>query len=269
VSPMTNWQNWRKILPTLAIVTSIISFTPITIKLTPVMAADWATVQKRGYLIVGVKDNLPPLGFRNESGDLVGLEIDIARRLAQELLGDPSLVEFVPLSNRDRLTAIWDDRVDIVIAQLTLTNNRARLVDFTLPYYTDGMALVAKPGLAPNYFNQAGKIAVLTGSANISVLQYYFPAAALIGVDSYQAGLLALQNNQVDAFAGDRSVLTPWLQANPEFMALEPNLTPTSLAIAMPRGLQYAQLRQGVHKQIENWRKSGWLRERADHWGLP
>jgi polar amino acid transport system substrate-binding protein len=272
-------RDWQKILPTLAIALSTFGTFSIfntsnivgfgSIDPAPALAADLATVQKRGYLIVGVKDNLPPLGFKNESGELVGLEIDIAKRLAQELLGDESRVEFVPLNNRDRLDALWLDRVDIVIAQVTLTNNRARLVDFTLPYYTDGMALVARQGTAIEDFNQASKIAVIKGSANITGLQYYFPQADLIGVDSYQAGLAALQNNQVDAFAGDRSVLSFWLQANPEFVALADDLAPTSLAIAMPKGLQYNELRQNVYQQIELWRKSGWLRQRANDWGLP
>ncbi|AFY68565.1 amino acid ABC transporter substrate-binding protein, PAAT family [Thalassoporum mexicanum PCC 7367] len=269
---MTNWPNWQKVLLPLlplTIATNLFGLAVGVITPAAAIGADWATIQKRGYLVVGVKDNLPPLGFRNEADQLVGLEIDIAKRLAQELLGDETLVEFVPLANRDRLDALWSDRVDIVIAQITLTNNRARLVDFTLPYYTDGMALVARKGRESDDFNRSARIAVLGGSANITALQYYFPTADLIGVDSYQSGLAALQTNQVDAFAGDRSVLSFWLQSHPEFVAIEQNLAPTSLAIAMPKGLQYQELRHGVYAQIEQWRESGWLRERADHWGLP
>ncbi|MFN9861330.1 MAG: transporter substrate-binding domain-containing protein, partial [Pseudanabaena sp.] len=92
------------------------------------------SIRKRGKLIIGVKDNLPPLGFRDRDGNLVGLEIELARELAKEL-NIP--IEFVPLKNRDRLSAIANNQVDLAIAQITVTNNRARLVDFSLPYYTD------------------------------------------------------------------------------------------------------------------------------------
>ncbi|MGL5192033.1 MAG: transporter substrate-binding domain-containing protein, partial [Chroococcales cyanobacterium] len=52
-------------------------------------AAELAEIQQRGQLIVAVKDNVRPMGFRAGNGNLQGFEIDIARRLAQELLGSP------------------------------------------------------------------------------------------------------------------------------------------------------------------------------------
>jgi polar amino acid transport system substrate-binding protein len=226
-------------------------------------------VQKRGRLIVGVKDNLPPLGFRDASGNLVGFEIDIARELAKELLGDDRQVELVALKNRDRLPAIWEDRVDLVIAQLTLTNNRTRLVDFTLPYYTDGAVLVARRGTTLADLQQSAAIAVLKDSSTIAVLQYKLPQAKTIGVDSYQEGLAALQAGRVQAFAGDGSAIRQWLKANPAYEQVGAHLSAHSLAIALPRGVQYVELRDRVFRIVQKWRKNGWLRDRATYWGLP
>ena len=58
------------------------------------VAADLETIQARGYLVVAVRDGWRPLGYRDESGNLVGLEIDIARQLADVILDDPNAVVF-------------------------------------------------------------------------------------------------------------------------------------------------------------------------------
>ena len=78
----------------------------------PAAAAELSEIQARGYLIVGIKTNRLPLGFIDETGEISGFEIDIARRLAEALLGDATAVEFVPLRNVDRLNAVLEGRVD-------------------------------------------------------------------------------------------------------------------------------------------------------------
>ncbi len=222
-------------------------------------------IQKRGKLIVGIKDNLPPLGFRDRNGNLAGLEIELARELAREL-NIP--IEFVPLKNRDRLSALANNQVDLAIAQITVTTNRTRLVDFSLPYYTDSTIAIAKQGNTRQDLNQAIAIAVLKNSASIAVIQSQFPKAAIIGANSYEDGLAALQAGKVKAFVGDRSSLTQWLKEHPEYEIIGQPLAVHSLAIALPRGLQHLNLRDRVFAVVEKWRKSSWLTDRVKYWGL-
>lgn len=66
-------------------------------------AAELDEIRRRGYIVVGVKDNLRPLGFRDEAGELEGLEIDLAHWLAEQLLGDAEAIVFQPLTNQERL----------------------------------------------------------------------------------------------------------------------------------------------------------------------
>jgi polar amino acid transport system substrate-binding protein len=222
-------------------------------------------IKKRGKLIVGVKDNLYPLGFRDRSGNLAGLEIDIARELAKEL---DFPVELVPLKNRDRLSALQTNQVDLAIAQITVTNNRSRLIDFSLPYYTDSTIAIARRGTTFQELSQPSAIGVLKNSAAIAVIQSQFPKAAIIGANSYQDGLNALQSGKVKAFVGDRTSLTQWLREHPDFEFIGQPLASHSLAIALPRGLQHLDLRDRVFDIVEKWRKNGWLKERANFWGL-
>lgn len=222
-------------------------------------------IQKRGRLVIGVKDNLPPLGFRDRSGNLAGLEIDIARELAKEL---NMPLELVALKNRDRLSALQTNQIDLAIAQITVTTNRSRLVDFSLPYYTDSTIAIAKRGTTSQELRLPSAIGVLKNSAAIAAIQSQFPKAAIIGVSSYPDGLEALQSGKVKAFVGDRSSLVEWLKDHPDYETIGQPLAVHSLAIALPRGLQHLDLRDRVFDIVEKWRKNGWLKERSSYWNL-
>jgi polar amino acid transport system substrate-binding protein len=234
------------------------------------LAAELAEIIRRGKLIVAVKDNLRPLGFYDEQGKLQGLEIDIARGLAQELLGNPNAVIFKPVSNQERLQVAIDGEVDIVIARVTATPSRLRLVDLSNFYYLDGTGLVSKnPHLRQLNDVVTSKIAVLNNSSTIAAVRSELPGARLIGVNSYQEALTLLETGQADALAADNSVLTGWIQEYPQYRRLPIRLSGEALCVVMPKGLQYTSLHDRVNEAITQWKKSGWLQERANFWGLP
>jgi len=232
------------------------------------VAESLAVMQATGHLRIGVKDNLRPLGFRDDQGQLQGLEIDLARKLTQELLGLEAQAELIPLLNQERRTALLEGKVDLVIAQMVATSNRTRLVVFSPYYYLDGTGLLVKTS-TPASAIAPSKIAVLQGSSAIAVLRAWRPRAELIGVASYQAALVLLEQNQVDAIAADNSVLTGLHQTRPGYQQLPLRLSGEPLAIAMPKGLQYQDLHQRIDQVLERLQQSGWLAERIQYWGLP
>lgn len=233
-------------------------------------AAELAVIKQRRYLIVAVKDNLSPLGFRNNLGQLEGLEIDIARRLAQELLGRQDAVQFQSVSNQDRIAAVLDGQVDLAIASITVTGPRARLISFSTPYYVNGVTLItAQPAIQRWSDLATRRIAVLEGSGTIAVVRYFLPRAQLITVESYAAGQALLESDQAVAFAGDASVLSGWVREFPQYRLLPTLLSAEPFSIVMPKGVQYDDLRQQVNAAIARWEKEGWLQDRATYWGLP
>ncbi|MGB3613103.1 MAG: transporter substrate-binding domain-containing protein [Elainellaceae cyanobacterium] len=234
------------------------------------VAADLDTIRERGYLVAAVKANAPPLGFEGDDGQLQGLEVDIARQLAAVLLGDSAAVELVPVRNVERIPLLLADEVDVVVARLTVTEQRSRLVDFSSPYYFDGTALMTRqPGLQAFTDIQSGPVAVLLGSTTIDDLRWHLPQAELVGVDSYQDGYALLEAGRVVAFGADATVLTGWTQAHPQYRLLPSLLSAEALSVAIPRGLQYQTLSQQVDDAIATWQETGWLRDRIRHWGLP
>ncbi len=233
------------------------------------LAADLKTIAQRGHLTVAIKDNLRPLGFRDAQGTLQGLEIDIAQRLAQELLGKSGSVVFKPVNNRDRLAVVLNGQVDLTIARVTATPSRSRVVNFSTPYYLDGTALVtnvpAIQGIS-DLTNQT--IAVLNDSSTIAALRYRLPQTKLVGVNSYAEGKSLLASGKVAAFASDTSILTSWVKEFPTDRLLPVRLSTEPLCIVLPKGVQYDELRRQIDQALDRWKAEGWLQQRAIYWGL-
>ncbi len=234
------------------------------------IATELRQIQQRGYLIVGVKENVPPLGSRTVAGELEGFEIDLARRLATDLLGDGAAVELKPLANPDRLPALLAGEVDLLIAQVTQTADRDRLVTFSPPYYLSGMQVITlQPELNRLAALRDQRLGVLVGSDAGAIALARLPRLTLVPYDSYRAAQAGLRQGDIDAFLGDAAILTGWQQAQPELLSVGPLLSVDTLAIALPKGLQHEPLRQKVEAIVRQWQQSGWLQNRQQHWGLP
>ena len=236
----------------------------------PAWSAPLNEIQERGKLIVAVKDNLRPLGFRDAAGNLQGLEIDLAKRLAEELFGKVDAVVLQPVQNVDRLNVVIEDKVDLAIARVTQNESRLRIVDLSRPYYLDGTGLITKDATIKQVSDVATKaIAVLKGSNTIAIIKYASPTSKLVGVNSYKEALTLLENGGASAFAADRSILAGWMQDYPQYRLLPTKLSTEALCVVMPKGLQYAQLQDRVNEAISRLQASGWLAQRAAAWGLP
>ncbi|EDX84388.1 Bacterial extracellular solute-binding protein, family 3 [Synechococcus sp. PCC 7335] len=267
----------RKLLAGVGSILGVQFLLPLFVSLNA-FAAELSEIRERGYLVVAVKDNRPPMGFLNSADQLSGFEIDIARKLAEDLLGDADAVELVPTRNVDRLDAVIENRVDVAIAALTITEPRRRIVSFSYPYYLDGTAFITRlptdsaPDILTLHDLQLGTIAVLERSSTVAQLSYLLPAAQQVGVGSYLEAQTLVESGAVDAFAGDASVLAGWTMEGgalmnhsmlPDIISAEP------LAVVLPKGQQYSPLQTAVNKAIQRWYKEGWLQARSQFWELP
>lgn len=237
-------------------------------------AAELREIRQRGYLVIAIKENIRPLGFRDPSGKLQGLEIDIAQRLAQELLGQEvgqeSATRLQAVENRDRLQAVESGKVDLAIAKVTRTPSRERIVNFSIPYYIDGVGFITRdPAIQSLRDLTRRTIVLLKGSSTISQVRFLYPNAQLIGVDSYQQAQELLESGKAAAFAGDTTVLTGWQQEFPSYRVLPTQISSEALCIVLPKGLHHEPLRQAVNEAITRMERSGWLQERIRYWGLP
>lgn len=252
----------------------------------PSSAVPLQVIRDRGFLSVGVKTNLFPMGFRDESGTLVGFEIAIARQLAQELLGSSDAVRLIPVSNVDRLQAVAEGRVDVAIAAMTATDSRRRWVDFTAPYYFE-RSMILVQSATPSPITSSPKtpspqtpspqtladligesVAVLKGSSAIEALSEEDLKLTIVEVESYNAGLAQLRSGQVKALVGDRVMLLGMMRQEPSLQFLKEEFGLYPMAIAMPKGVDSASLRSGVNEAVDRWQQNGWLRSQWIQWNL-
>ncbi|WP_295613678.1 transporter substrate-binding domain-containing protein [Chamaesiphon sp. GL140_3_metabinner_50] len=248
---------------------TLLSIASIDFLSTSVRAGTLKEIQQRKQLIVAVKDNLPPLGFRDRSGNLQGLEIDIARKLAAEIFNNSDALKLVPVANQDRLKVAIDGTVDLTIARVTITSTRSRVVDFSRYYYRDGTGIITNRSNINNNSDLVGqKVAILNNSTTIASVQYIIPKAQLVGVDSYRQAQQLLATGKVVAIAADRSLLIGWSKTTPTYRLLPDKLSTETLGIVIPKGQQYDALRQLVDKSIAQWQANGWLQQRIQYWGL-
>jgi polar amino acid transport system substrate-binding protein len=234
------------------------------------IAAPLSEILQRGHLVVAVKDNFYPLGYRDRNGTLQGFEIAIAKRLAKELLGSEQAITLQPVQNTERINAVTSGAVDLAIADLTLTENRMRLVSFSEPYYRNGTGILTQTpqwNTLQTLYRQP--VAVLQPSITLPYLKSALPKARLMGVSSYGAGQQLLDTAQVKALVGDRLVLFNLAHQNPQYLFFSTNLTVQPLAIALPKGLPYEPLRARINDSLRQWQREGWLDKQRQTWAMP
>src|SRR4051794_34673962 len=101
-------------------------------------------VLKRDKLIVGTYSTSPPLAYVDEKGELVGFEIDLARQLAKDLLGDAKKVEFVVLQSDGRFPSALSGKIDLGLCSTTITGDRAVRIAFTRPLMDTAAIVLAR-----------------------------------------------------------------------------------------------------------------------------
>ena len=174
------------------------------------------TVLDRGHLIVGTGSTNAPWHFEDEKGDLVGMDIAMARILAKGLFDDESKVEFVREDPAARIPNIATGKVDIVIQFMTVSPQRAQQVAFSRPYYIEGAALLTKPDSKRKTYEalkQGGadtKVSVLQNVDADKLVHDALPQAQVVQIDTQANVIQALEAGRVDAAAVDLSTVW-WL----------------------------------------------------------
>ena len=103
-------------------------------------------ILQRGKLIVGTGVGNPPWHFRDEKGEMAGFDVDVAKIVAKGLFGDDTKIEYVNQASDARIPNIVTDKVDITCQFMTVTAERAQQVNFTIPYYREGVGLMMAAG---------------------------------------------------------------------------------------------------------------------------
>lgn len=202
-------------------------------------------VLARGHLIVGTGSTNAPWHFKDESGNLVGFDIDIAKIIAKGLFGDDTKIEFVQQESDARIPNVTTGKVDITCQFMTVTAERAQQVNVTIPYYREGVGLLTR---ADGKLKTYEELKAAGSGATVSVLQNVYAEdmvhAALpeAKVDQYESVDLiyqALNSGQADAAATDQSSLQWLIVTTPgKYLDAGYGWNPQSYSCAVKRGDQ-------------------------------
>jgi polar amino acid transport system substrate-binding protein len=194
-------------------------FTPRGAVAQTVARSKLQTIKERGRLIVGTGSTNPPWHFEGADGKLQGMDIDLARLLAKSLFDDPNKVEFVLQGSDARIPSLITDKVDIVVQWMTVTPGRAQQVEFTVPYYREGVSLMmlARGGKYTKFDELKANGATVTvgGMQNVFLEEWVRKALPQAKVDAFEspdAVLQALNARRIDAYMADQSAMR-WLMA--------------------------------------------------------
>jgi polar amino acid transport system substrate-binding protein len=175
-------------------------------------------VLDRGHLIVGTGSTNPPWHFEDDSGKLVGMDIDMAKLMAKGLFEDAEKVEFVREAPDARIPNLVTNKVDVVFQFMSVTAGRAAQVEFTVPYYREGGGLLMAKG---GRFKSFDEMLAAGGDVTVSILQNVYaedlvhsqlPQAKVLQLDTPANSVQAVQSKKADAVLLDSSTVK-WLIA--------------------------------------------------------
>jgi len=178
-----------------------------------------AKIKKRGYVRVGVFSDKPPFGYVDKEGKNQGYDIYFAKRIAKDLLGDESKVKFELVEAASRVEVLVSDKVDITLANFTKTPERARVVDFALPYMKVSLGVVSPDGAVIKSVDElkGKKLIVNKGTTADAYFTKNHPDIELVKYDQNTETFAALVDKRGVALAHDNALLFAWAKENPGF----------------------------------------------------
>ncbi|TSB18251.1 glutamate ABC transporter substrate-binding protein [Streptomyces benahoarensis] len=180
----------------------------------------WRRAERRGHLVIGVKEDQPYLGERDpSSGRYSGFDIEIARMMSASLGFDPATIDFKTISSANRETALQNGQIDLYVGTYTINAMRKKQVGFAGPYYMAGQGLLVRAGEndidGPE--DLAGRrVCSAAGSTPYQRIKADYPKAVLVAYDTYSICVDNLLTYQVDAVTTDDAILLGYAAKAPD-----------------------------------------------------
>ena len=234
-------------------------------------ASDIQKIKDAGVFKVGVKVDVPKYGLKNTTtGEVEGLEVDIAKAVSKKIFGDENKIETTAVTAKTRGPLLDNGEIDAVIATFTITDERKQSYNFSDPYFTDGVGLLVKKSLGAKELKDLdGKtIGVAQSSTTKKALE---DEAAKEGITlkfsefgSYPEISAALDSGRIDCFSVDASILNGYLSDSKEILDFRTN--PQEYGIATKKSNE--GLAKLVNEVVAEMKSSGELDKLIAKWEI-
>lgn len=225
-------------------------------------------IMQRGKIVVGVKYDAKPFGYLNAKGEPVGYDVDLAHKVAGIILGDENKIEFKPVTSSNRILKLSRGDVDMLIATMTITKPRQRIVDFSVPYYMTGQSIMVNKGSKITSMSDLNgkKAIVIFGSTAENNLKLLAPNAEIIGFKTYTSGYKALKSGLADAMVSDDSILLGFTIDDSSVKLLAQKYSLAPYAIAFRKSHLSGRFLNKVNFALEYLKNSGELNSLNEKW---
>lgn len=216
-------------------------------------------IKKVGVIRISVFDSNPPFGFIDpQTKKLAGYDVDIAQEIADSL---GVKLELRPTNPANRIPLLTSGKVDLIGANFTITDERAKQVDFSIPDFATGQKFIARKGVlkTPDDIKPL-RIGADKGTVQEVTLRERFPDTKVISYDDTPQAFAALRNGNVQAITQDDAKLVGLLGNLPEKVKVDFEISPFSLtkeyqALAASKG--ETRLVENVNETLIKLEKDG------------
>ena len=194
-------------------------------------------IKESGTINIGVFSDKSPFGYVDENGEYQGYDVYYARRIGEDLGVE---INFVSTEAANRIEYLQTGKVDIILANFTVTEERAEEVDFALPYMNVALGLVSPESAVITDLSQIGpddEVIVISGTTAETYLEANHPEIKLQKYDAYAEAKTALENGNGVAWANDNTEVIAFAIENPGFTVGIPSLgSADTIAAAVTKG---------------------------------
>ena len=223
----------------------------------PAYADTLDDIKKALKIRIGIDTAIPPFGMVDDKMMPTGSDVDTARLLAKDL---GVALEIVTATGPSRIPMLQTNKVDLVISTLSITPDRAKVIDFSVPYADHPSVVAALPSIAiKSYADLAGKkVAVVRGTTQDTDLAREAKGAQLVRYEDDATMALAFASGQVDILATARSLLPAISKKNPGRTA-ESKITMQTFYLAVGLRKNEPKLKAWVDEWVRTNLKNGKL----------
>lgn len=219
-------------------------------------------IKAAGKIRIGVFSDKPPFGFVDEKGVNQGYDVYLAKRIAKDLLGDENKVEFVLVEAANRVEYLQSNKVDIILANFTVTPERKEKVDFANPYMKVSLGVVSPDGSPIKSVDdlKGKKLVVNKGTTAETYFAKNYPDIELVKFEQNTEAFAALKDGRGVALAHDNTLLFAWARENEGYTTFISSLgDEDAIAPAVKKG--NTELLDWVNKEIDTLTSEGFFKE--------
>lgn len=199
-----------------------------------------AAIKERGKLLVGVKYDTKLFGLKDpSSGQVEGFDIDISKAIAKHILGDENAIELKEVTSKTRIPMLNNGEIDMVVATMTITEERKKEVDFSDVYFQAGQSLLVKKGspiTGLESLTKDSKVLGSKGSTSVKNIKEKVAGITVLEFDNYQDAFNALKAGKGDALTTDDAILYGMAAQDAGYEVVGKPFTDEPYGIAVQKG---------------------------------